>query len=92
MINLRSEILALFDSLNCSHYERNGEIWVITPEMLLYRLSLPQNMTGQFLTRDLHDWVCAVCHPDAEIRGNNIGAPDVPKTRLDKYIKELESR
>jgi len=91
MLNLRSELLALFDSLNCAHYERNGDVWVLTPENLLYRLSLPQQMTGQFLSPDLHEWVIQAVR-DGEIRGCNIGSPDDLEETMDGFLDELENR
>lgn len=54
---LRNEFLALLDSLNCDYLERNGEVWVLTPEKRLYRYSAAQEMTGAELSQDIVKWI-----------------------------------
>ena len=63
--NVRAELLTQLESIRCSYLERNGEVWVLTPELRLYRFSLPQEMTGVALSADVEAWVVSQI-PDQE--------------------------
>ena len=57
MVNIRSEICALLESLDCVWLERNGVTWVLTPENMLWRFGRAEDVTGCGLSDDLLAWV-----------------------------------
>ena len=56
-LNIKGAFASLLETLDCDYVERNGEVWILTPEKLLWRYSIPYECTGASLSPDLEKWV-----------------------------------